>query len=222
MFRFFLICSPAGKSLVNDVVDKLYFTGASQVSDFDVSPKIVIDNNQITTQTVTGDDAQLNNFKKTYEICNTRAQDGGGLGVAVQLQSRNTPSNPAGYYMVPNKNAQNMYLDISAHYQITNLMSLTNPLTRRDDPTAAVVAEVWLGDKDGAYKRDLVTSREFHASDLGHNINGDLDCRAKIPANSTDTKVLGINMYVANIKADKIVLTDLNFGVWNGAVKYVD
>ena len=140
----------------------------------------------------------------------------------MQLQPYNTPLNPAGYYMVPNKNAQNMYLDISAHYQITNLMSLTNPLTRRGDPTAAVVTEVWLGDKDGAYKRDLVTSREFHASDLGHNFNGDLDCRAKIPANSTDIKVLLINMYVANIKADKIVLTNLNFGVWNGAVNYVD
>ena len=41
----FLIFSPAGKAIINNELDNLWFTGASQVSDFEVSPKMVIDNN---------------------------------------------------------------------------------------------------------------------------------------------------------------------------------
>lgn len=207
----FVSFTPVSKNIISNVQDQLCFTGASQVSDFDVSPKIVVKHDQLQEADIVGDKTQLSELTKSYNLQTP--------GVNVTLWPKTDASSV--YRLVSNHESGQMYLSISADYFVTNLVSLNDDLSYRfNNQWHSLVAEIALEDDDGTIHYYQAV-RYFNESDLNKSFNGTIHNQWKLPKAFNNEKISRITMYVANLKADEIVLDNFKLGVWNGSIKDV-
>lgn len=207
----FVSFTPVSKNIISRVQDQLCFTGASQVSDFDVSPKIVIKHDQLQEADIVGDKTQLSELTKSY---NLQTQ-----GVNVTLWPKTDASTV--YRLVSNHKSGSMYLSISADYSVTNLKSLNDDLSYRfNNRWHSLVTEIALEDDDGI-KHYYHAVKYFNEPDLNKSFHGTIHNQWKLPETFDNEKVAWVAMYVANLKADEIVLDNFKLGVWNGSIKDV-
>ena len=217
----FLIFSSAGKSLVNDVVDKVYLTGASQVSDLPVSPQIQIENDHVVKQNLVGDPGQIADLSKVYAPEFHYGGDGSNQQncVVINLLPRNI--NNSYYRLVPNKPHGQMYLSITADYNVKNITSMHDDLTAGlDGQYHSLVAEVCVEDGQGSW-RNYQALKLFSDADIGTSPHDTMHGQWKMPVSADNAKLGRITIYVANIKADKITLDNLRVGLWGGSIKPV-
>ena len=217
----FLIFLPFGKATMNTVHDKLALIGASQVSDLPVSPQIQIENDHVVKQNLVGDPLQIANLTKVYKPEFHYGGDGSNQQscVATNLWPRNI--NTSYYRLVPNKPHGQMYLSITADYDVKHITSMHDDLTARfGDKYHVMVAEVAIDDGHGS--RTYYQARKFfNDTDIGTSSHGTMHDQWKLPVSADDAKLAWISIYVANIKADKITLDNVRIGLWDGSVKLV-
>lgn len=217
----FLIFSPAGKTIINNELDTLWFTGASQVSDLPVSPQIQIENDHVVKQNLVGDPDQIADFTKIYTPEFHYNGDGSNQqrSMSTNLWPRNTDT--ACYRMVPNKSNGQMYLSISADYDVKNITSMHDDLTAGfGGEPHVLVAEVDIYDDQGS-ERYYQAKEFFSDTDIGTSPHGTMHAQWKLPVSADNGNLRRITIYVANIKADKIMLDNMRVGLWGGSIKPV-
>ena len=217
----FLIFLPFGKTTMNTMHDKLAFTGASQISDLPVTPQIQIENDHVVKQNLVGDPVQIADFTKVYRQEFFYGGDGSNQQrcVATTLWPRNI--NNSYYRLVPNKPHGQMYLSVTADYNVKNITSMHDDLTAGlGDKYHAMVAEVGIDDGRGSWT--MYQARKFfNDADIGTSSHGTMHEQWKLPVSADNAKLARISIYVANIKADKITLDNVRVGLWDGSVKLV-
>lgn len=215
----FLIFSPFSKTMMDTVHDKLAFTGASQVSDLPVAPQIQIENDHVVKQNLVGDSLQIADFNKVY-IPEFRHNDSNQQQcVTTNLWPRNI--NTLYYRLVPNKPHGQMYLSVTADYDVKNITSMHDDLTAGlGGNWHSMVAEVAIDDGQGSQPIHQAV-KLFSDADIGTSPHGTMHRQWKLPVSADNAKLSRISIYVANLKADKITLNNVKIGLWGGSVKLV-